>query len=35
VAAIVGGAFLVSHLFAAFPAWRAARLDPLTALRYE
>lgn len=35
VAAIVLGAFACTLLFAAIPAWRASRLNPLDALRYE
>ncbi|MFN0006942.1 MAG: FtsX-like permease family protein [Planctomycetota bacterium] len=35
VAAIVFGAFVCVVLFAAIPAWKAGRLHPLDALRYE
>lgn len=35
VAMIVLGAFFCTLIFAAIPAWRASRLNPLDALRYE
>jgi lipoprotein-releasing system permease protein len=35
VALIVLGAFTCTLLFAAIPAWRAGRMNPLDALRFE
>ncbi len=35
VIAVVGMSFVLSFLATIYPAWRAARLDPVEALRYE
>jgi putative ABC transport system permease protein len=35
LAGSAAGLFLVAMAAAAVPAWRAARIDPLTALRHE
>jgi lipoprotein-releasing system permease protein len=35
VVAVVVGSLLISFLATIYPAWRAARIDPVEGLRYE